>query len=390
MNEVYLVLLAAGHAQAAVEALETEAGITAAVAAEWEGGAVAADHLAEGGVIFDRLGVAAVRADPEQASALGRALGGGNVLAVERERAVGVLPADAVAGVAAAIDPDESEVTWGLQVTGVAGSRATGTGVGVAVLDTGLDLEHPDFAGRAVSGRSFVAGERVGDGHGHGTHCAGTACGPARPARPPRYGVAPEAELYAGKVLSDDGRGVDRSILAGLNWAVSNRCRVGSLSVGAPVRAGERYSQVFEQAARRALDQGTLLVAAAGNDSRRDVGSFRPVAHPANCPSIVAVGALDRRLAVAPFSNRGLDPAGGQVDVAAPGVDVLSSWPGPRRYRRLSGTSMATPHVAGIAALHAGNDLRSPARALLGLVRARARRLPLPAADAGAGLVQAP
>src|SRR4029453_4664466 len=124
-----------------------------------------------------------------------------------------------------------------------------------------------------------------------------------------------------------------------------------SMSLGAPVRVGQTFSQVFEQAAVRALAAGTLIIAAAGNESPPPQ-DIQPVGHPANCPSIMAVAAIDKNFQIAWFSCGGLNPQGGQVDIAGPGVDVRSSWPRPTLYRTINGTSMATPHVAGIAALH--------------------------------------
>jgi subtilisin family serine protease len=285
--------------------------------------------------------------------------------------------------------PDESQATWGLQATKVVNSCRTGRGIRVAVLDTGLDQQHPDFAGRSITTQSFITGEEVQDGHGHGTHCIGTALGPKCPGTPPRYGIAYEGEIFAGKVLSNAGSGADAGILAGLEWAIQNGCAVVSMSLGAATRPGQAFSQVFERVARRAQELGTLIVAAAGNDSRRpDV--INPVAHPANCPSIMAVAALDAQGAIASFSNRGINPDGGQIDIAGPGVAVRSSWPMPTRYRTISGTSMATPHVAGIAALYAEQDATARGAALGRLVTAGAQRLSLPSQDVGAGLVQAP
>jgi subtilisin family serine protease len=283
----------------------------------------------------------------------------------------------------------ESELTWGLQATKVPASRFTGKGIRVAVLDTGLDLAHPDFAGRRITSQSFVRGQAVQDGHGHGTHCIGTACGARRPGTLPRYGIAFEAEIFAGKVLSNQGSGGDAGILAGIQWAITNRCAVISMSLGAPVQVGQTFSQVFEQAAVRALAAGTLIIAAAGNESRRPQ-QISPVGHPANCPSIMAVGAIDRNFQIASFSCGGLNPQGGQVDIAGPGVDVRSSWPRPMLYNTISGTSMATPHVAGIAALWAQSNASFRARALMSILTQSARRLTLPARDVGAGLVQAP
>jgi subtilisin family serine protease len=257
------------------------------------------------------------------------------------------------------------------------------------VLDTGFDLEHPDFAGRPVEARSFIAGEQVQDGHGHGTHCIGTALGAKCPGVRPRYGIAYEADIYAGKVLSNAGSGADSGILAGIEWAVGNTCAVVSMSLGARVRPGQAFSQVFERVATRAQRQGTLIVAAAGNDSSRPADIW-PVSHPANCPSIMAVAAIDVQGAIARFSNRGINPDGGQVDIAGPGVDVHSSWPMPTRYRRISGTSMATPHVAGIAALYAEADATARGAALGRALAGGALRLQLPSSDVGAGMVQAP
>jgi subtilisin family serine protease len=152
---------------------------------------------------------------------------------------------------------------------------------------------------------------------------------------------------------------------------------------------GQSFSQVFEQAASRALAAGTLIIAAAGNESRRPQ-TVAPVAHPANCPSIMAVAALDSAFRVAPFSNQGINPQGGQIDIAGPGVDVRSSWPRPTLYNTISGTSMATPHVAGIAALWAQSNAAFRGRALMSVLTQSARRLNLSARDVGAGLVQAP
>lgn len=281
---------------------------------------------------------------------------------------------------------DESRFTWGLQAVGAHLARESGRGVRVAVLDTGFG-PHADFRGRALTSRSFVTGESPVDGHGHGTHCMGTACGPKVPGALPRYGVAHLAELFVGKVLSNAGSGSDSSILAGIDWAVANRCAVVSMSLGSAARVGDAPSPVYEGVARRALDRGTLIVAAAGNESRRSAGIFNPVARPANCPSILAVAALTAELRVADFSNRAFNANGGEVNLAAPGVNVHSSWPFAPFYRRLNGTSMATPHVAGVAALYAERT-GARGRALWKLLVNNARRLPLPTVDVGAGLVQ--
>ncbi len=162
------------------------------------------------------------------------------------------------------------------------------------------------------------------------------------------------------------------------------------MSLGSPTSPGEPFSEVFENAARRASQAGSLIVAAAGNESQRP-SVINPVGHPANCPSILAVGALDAQLRVAAFSSGGINPQGGQVDIAGPGVAVRSSWPRPTLYRTISGTSMATPHVAGIAALHVEAQKGTMVGGALGwLLLQSSRRLELPARDVGVGLVQAP
>lgn len=234
--------------------------------------------------------------------------------------------------------------------------------------------------------QSFIPDEDVHDGHGHGTHCIGTSCGPRKPDRGPGYGVAYQASIYAGKVLSNRGSGSDGGILAGISWAISNGVPIVSMSLGAATMPGQPYSRVYEQVARRALARGTLIIAAAGNESNRP-GYIAPVGHPANCPSILAVGAVDVHGAVAHFSCGSVDAA--QIDFAGPGVDVHSSWPMPTRNRRISGTSMATPHVAGVAALYA-ERYGARSRALWARLFQTARRLELPSTDVGAGLPQAP
>jgi subtilisin family serine protease len=213
--------------------------------------------------------------------------------------------------------------------------------------------------------------------------------GPKQPGQLPRYGIAYEADIYAGKVLSNQGSGSDSGILAGINWAITNGCAVVSMSLGAAVLPGQGFSRIFEAVARRALAAGTLIVAAAGNESHRP-DYIKPVGHPANCPSIMAVAAIDSQLQVTFFSCAGLNLQGGQVDIAAPGLQVRSSWPRPTLYRTISGTSMATPHVAGIAALYAEANPDVRGGALGWLLLQSARRLDQSTRDIGAGLVQAP
>ncbi len=384
----YLVLLEDNSVAAGVRELNRVAGINAASTLE----SVTPEELeASDGIVFQDLGIAVVSADSDQVRALNVAAGEpGPISVVEPERIVRALAAPVQAQAGSTV-VDESQFTWGLQAVGAPLCSVSGKGVRLAVLDTGFTVDHPDFAGRTVLTNSFIKGETVDDAHGHGTHCIGSAAGPRKPASGgPGYGVAHEAEVYAGKVLSNAGFGDDGGILNGIAWAVANGCAVVSMSLGAEVKPGTPYSQIFEQAAQRALAKNTLIVAAAGNESRRP-GKVAPVGHPANCPSILSVGAVDDQRAIAFFSCGTVDTVG-QVDVAGPGVNVYSSWNGKTsdaRHKRIQGTSMATPHVAGIAALLA-EHYNARGWELWARLMQSARRLGLPSTDVGAGLVLAP
>ena len=275
-------------------------------------------------------------------------------------------------------DPDEIDAqvlgaTWGLRACKVPPSVRSGAGIRVAVLDTGMDLGHPDFAGRAFFSNTFV-GQPVQDLHSHSTHCVGTACGPLAPAgTTPRYGVAHRSVIFVGKVLTNSGSGTTASVLAGMNWAIANRCTVISMSLGsqAPVQAA------YTAAGQAALNAGCLIIAAAGN-AAASTGA------PANSPTIFSVASLDTTLVPSSFSNFG------KIEIAAPGRDVFSSVPRPTRYGTKSGTSMAAPHVAGCAALWAETSPNLRGASLWARLQATARPLLFAATRVGRGLVQAP
>jgi hypothetical protein len=264
--------------------------------------------------------------------------------------------------------------TWGLVATRANVSNFSGSGIKVAILDTGFDIGHPDFVGRPIVSATFV-GQPVQDLNGHGTHCTGTACGPKAPAgTTPRYGIAHQSNIHIGKVLTNSGGGTTATVLAGMNWAIAQGCQVISMSLGGQIPVQTAYTN----AGNIALSRGLLIVAAAGN------GSGAPTGAPANSPSIMSVASLDSNLRPSSFSSKG------KIEIAGPGRDVFSSWPRPQRYNTISGTSMATPHVAGCAALWAQSNPSLRGKKLWDKLQATARRLPFPATAVGAGLVQAP
>jgi thermitase len=208
------------------------------------------------------------------------------------------------------------------------------SGVKVAVLDTGM-ANHPDLAGRIVAAQDFTASPYgTVDHHGHGTHTAGTVAAIANNGVGV-VGVAYGASLLNGKVLGDSGAGSLSSVASGITWAADNGAKVISMSLGANLDC----TGTIQDAADYAWSKGAVLVAAAGNDGVNDVHT------PANCNHIVPVGALESNDTRASFSNFG--PG---VPIAAPGVMILSTGKD-GDYTWMSGTSMATPHAAGVAAL---------------------------------------
>ncbi|MFE9611817.1 S8 family serine peptidase [Streptomyces sp. NPDC006012] len=233
----------------------------------------------------------------------------------------------------------------------------TGQGVDVAVLDTGIDAEHPDFAGRIAAAQSFVPGEEVTDRHGHGTHVASTVAGTGAASDGKEKGVAPGALLHIGKVLGDDGNGQDSWILAGMEWAARDQhAKVISMSLGGdPGNGTDPLSQAVN---RLSAETGALFVIAAGNSGPDPY----TVSAPGAADAALTVGAVNGPGKgvdqLAAFSSRGPRVGDNAIkpDLTAPGVGILAarsqySPEGEGAYTTMSGTSMATPHVAGAAAL---------------------------------------
>ncbi|WP_043181006.1 S8 family serine peptidase [Streptomyces sp. NRRL F-5123] len=257
-----------------------------------------------------------------------------------------------------------------------------GSGVKVAVLDTGVDAGHPDLAGRITETKVFVRGADSADRTGHGTHTASTIAGTGAASGGRYAGMAPGADLLVGKVLGDDGSGTTSDIIAGMQWAVDEGASVVSMSLGAD---GSSSCTGPDVDAVQNLSDRALFVIAAGN-----AGVRRSVSTPGCAPAALTVGALDRDGRTASFSSRGpsVDGRSAKPDIASQGVDVVAARAGGRgdlAYQEMSGTSMATPHVAGGAALlfqqHPGY---SPAQ-VKALLTSSAAATGVPVLEQGAG-----
>ncbi|WP_416986294.1 S8 family serine peptidase [Streptomyces sp. T028] len=232
-----------------------------------------------------------------------------------------------------------------------------GQGVTVAVLDTGVDQSHPDLAGRIAEARDFSGSSGTEDRVGHGTHVASIVAGSGAASGGSRKGVAPSARLLVGKVLGDDGYGSDSQVIAGMEWAAAEGAKVVNLSLGSDETTDgtDPMSLALNELSE---STGTLFVVAAGNSGENGPGT---VGSPGAADAALTVGAVDRDDTLASFSSRGPRVGDDAVkpDVTAPGVGIVAARAAGTaldtvvddNYVAASGTSMATPHVAGAAAL---------------------------------------
>ena len=261
------------------------------------------------------VAVAALRADP-------------SVLTVEQDQTF-------------SISTTQTGATWGidrvdqrtLPLSTTYVYNADGTGVTVYIIDTGINLGHTEFTGRASTGYDAVtAGGTATDCNGHGTHVAGTVGGTT-------YGVAKNVKLVAVRVLDCSGSGSTSGVIAGIDWVTANK----RLPAAANMSLGGGVSATLNTAVRNSVAAGVVYAVAAGND-----GGDACLHSPAAEPTAITVGATDINDGFASFSNRG-----SCVDINAPGVNITSSWYNTTTATNtISGTSMATPHVAGVAALY--------------------------------------
>ncbi len=263
---------------------------------------------------------------------------------------------DAVTGVAESAAAAVDDQFWHLKKVGLSSGQSGGQGIMIGVLDTGIDDSHAEFTGKVVHFREFgkdgqVVGSNARDAGMHGTHVSSIAAGR-------RCGAAPDADLAVAAVLTTpdaQGRlfGYLKQIAAGMDWLVQHQFRPGRRGVDVVNASlgGSGYQDYLEQPVLNGLAAGISMIAAIGNDGRRGAGFH---GSPGNYRTTLSVGASDANDVIANFSDWQLSGPDGRIqypvpNLSAPGVDVVAAIPG-NRYARMSGTSMATPLVTGIAA----------------------------------------
>lgn len=236
------------------------------------------------------------------------------------------------------VNADNQTLPWGIEHINADDTRlyfdSNENDIKVAILDTGIDKSHEDLF--VSGGVSFVEGvSDYSDDNGHGTHIAGIISGLNNTFGV--VGVAPTIHLYSIKVLDQYGNGNYSDVIAGIEWAISNNIDIINMSLG-----GKRRSKSLQRILDKAYERGIVLVASAGNNGYERKGS---ISYPAKYDTVIAVGAIDKQNKRASFSS-----VGKELELTAPGVDILSTMPN-GTYGLNSGTSMAAPHVSGVAAI---------------------------------------
>lgn len=288
---------------------------------------------------LDLIGAKAVMLSPRMAAALAREQA---VARVDDDVAVEALEQDKTGADFSALGKSTKSsllqpaevIPWGIKrvKADTAWAKTVGAGIKVGIIDTGISNTHPDLSANIKGGvNTIISRNGWNDDNGHGTHVAGTVAAIKNTIGV--VGVGPQINLYAIKVLDRNGSGYLSDVIEGLDWAIQNKMQVVNMSLGANVDV-----QSFHDAVRRANAAGVVQVAAAGN-------SGGAVGYPAAYPEVIAVSATDSADTIANWSSRGP-----QIALAAPGVAIYSTYKG-AAYATLSGTSMASPHVAGTAAL---------------------------------------
>ncbi|MEU0185942.1 S8 family peptidase [Streptomyces sp. NPDC006207] len=321
-----------------------------------KGGPIAARTLSDSGARVTRdlpsINGNALRAGKSEAAALWRTLTGSGASARSSATATSAKVEKIWLDGKVTASLDRSTAQIGAPAAWAAGYD--GAGVTVAVLDTGVDATHPDLRDRVDAQVNFSESPDTVDRVGHGTHVASTVAGSGARSDGKYKGVAPGARIISGKVLGDDGSGSPSGIIAGMQWAVAQGAKVVNLSLGSD---DTPETDPVEQAVNGlSADSGTLFVIAAGNGGP----AAGTIGSPGSAAAALTVGAVDRADAIAEFSSRGPTADGSlKPDLTAPGVDIVAAKaaegvegdPAADGYVSMSGTSMATPHVAGAAAI---------------------------------------